>query len=539
MTLRSRIAIALASVTALSAAGIGAPASAVDHHRRTSQAVAWTRLLPASSTDARRAVGRAERRATGADGYRVRYATQDSTGVTHVHLARSYAGLPVLGGDEIVHQAADGTVLGIAGDTTPLTLSVSPSVTAAQARRDAIGGVQGGAALAVDVSHGSPRLVWQVTTHRIRHDGTPSRLLNLIDAHTGRVVSTEQQVETLGGRGVAHYAGSVPLRIVRVRTRFALRDLSRGGTFTTDFHNRVDSLSCQNRGVGCLAGTLVTSRTRTFGNGWLRNRATAAADAQYAANETWDFYLTTFGRRGIWGTGRGADSRVHYGYRYVNAFWDGFRMTYGDGDGYYYGPFTTLDITGHEMTHGVTEHTAGLEYFGDAGALDESTSDVFGTMVEFFARNPKEPGDYLIGEAADLRHHLGLRRMDRPSWDGHSPNCYADTPAFHNLDPHFGSGVGNHFFYLLAEGSGAKTINGVRYDSPTCDGSTVTGIGRTAAARIWYRALTTYMTPDETYPMARADMLRAAADLFPPAADGTPSPQYAATSAAWGAVGVS
>ena len=105
----------------------------------------------------------------------------------------------------------------------------------------------------------------------------------------------------------------------------------------------------------------------------------------------------------------------------------------------------------------------------------------FGTLVEFHAANANDPGDYLIGEEFDLANHAGFRRMDRPSSDGSSYDCWSSGVG--NADVHYSSGVGNHFFYLLAEGSGAKTIGGVAHNSPTCNGSTVTGIGRDAAGR--------------------------------------------------------
>ena len=101
-------------------------------------------------------------------------------------------------------------------------------------------------------------------------------------------------------------------------------------------------------------------------------------------------------------TAAGSYNRVHYGKNYVNAFWDGTKMTYGDGDGTSYGPLVSLDVAGHEMSHGVTEHSANLTYEGESGGLNEATSDIFGTMVEFYAANPNDPGDYLIGEEFDL-----------------------------------------------------------------------------------------------------------------------------------------
>ena len=122
--------------------------------------------------------------------------------------------------------------------------------------------------------------------------------------------------------------------------------------------------------------------------------------------------------------------------------------------------------------------------------------------MEFYANNPTDPGDYLIGEKIDINGNgTPLRYMDKPSKDGVSADCWYS--GLGNLDVHYSSGPANHFFYLLAEGSGSKTVNGVAYDSPTSDGLPVTGIGREAAHDIWYRALTTYMTSTTNYAGAR------------------------------------
>ena len=104
--------------------------------------------------------------------------------------------------------------------------------------------------------------------------------------------------------------------------------------------------------------------------------------------------VTSFG--GPWNTGVGARSRVHYGNAYVNAFWDGTQMTYGDGASNAK-PLVSLDVAAHEMSHGVTENSAALRYTGDAGGLNEANSDIFGTSVEWYANNAADVGDYLIG----------------------------------------------------------------------------------------------------------------------------------------------
>ncbi len=115
--------------------------------------------------------------------------------------------------------------------------------------------------------------------------------------------------------------------------------------------------------------------------------------------------------------------------------------------------------------------------------------------------------------------------MYNPALDGKSANCWSSTVG--SLDVHYSSGVANHFFYLLAEGSNASPA------SPTCNGSTITGIGRAAAEKIWYRALTVYMTSSTNYAAARTATLKAATDLY-----GTGSTQYTTVAAAWSAVNV-
>ncbi|GGF38366.1 peptidase [Marmoricola endophyticus] len=462
-------------------------------------------------------------------GLTVKDAIVDSTGASHVRMTRTYAGLRVLGGDLVLHRTAAGKVAGVSQ-----TLASAPSMSAtpklsADTLVSRLGlKTQGKPELVVDAVDEAPRLAWLFTTGGTQADGTPSRLEHVVDATTGKTIRTEQQIETVDGDGDSLYLGTVPLDLTKSGATYQLKSGSRGGTYTTDVNNKTDGTLCQLFG-NCPTGTTFTSSTTHFG-GAATNRATAGVDAQRGSDLTWDYYKQTFGRNGIFGTGKGSYNRVHYGKNYVNAFWDGTKMTYGDGDGQQYGPLVSVDVTGHEMSHGVTENTAGLTYSGESGGLNEATSDIFGSMVEFYADDAKDPGDYLIGEQFD-KTKKGLRRMDDPASDGKSQSCYSSSTK--SVDVHYSSGVGNHFYYLLAEGSGAKTINGVAHDSPTCNGSSVTGIGRDAAQRIWYRALTTYFTSSTTYAQARTATLSAAKDLY-----GTGSTQYAAVGKAWSAVSV-
>jgi Zn-dependent metalloprotease len=523
-------AVAAVATAGLAPAGSAAGASSGDHDSLVAAAIA-----SAESHAGATAFGAGQQlRAVGT--------IVDPDGTSHVRMQRTYRGLEVVGGDLVVHQTAaeqwKGSSLTLG---KPLTLGVTPTVSRVAAEATAFapsavtrkisGATVLGTALVVDATGASPRLAWRVITGGTQSDGTPSRLASYVDARSGALIRAEQQIETVDGSGQSLYGGTVPLQLTLSGSTYQLKDPTRGNTYTTDMGNASDGTLCQLLGWGCKTGTLFTSPDNSFGNGSTSSRESAAVDAQYGTNMTWDFYKNTFGRNGIFGNGTGSYNRVHYGSNYVNAFWDGTKMTYGDGDGTSYGPLTSLDVAGHEMSHGVTENTAGLTYSGESGGLNESTSDIFGTMVEFYANNAYDPGDYLIGEQFDLKKHLGFRRMDNPASDGSSVNCWSSSTG--NLDVHYSSGVGNHFFYLLSEGSGAKTLNGVSYNSPTCNGSTVTGIGRDAAAKIWYRALTVYMTSSTNYSGARTATLNAAKDLY-----GAGSTQYNAVAAAWSAVNV-
>ncbi len=470
--------------------------------------------------------------------------TVEPDGTSHVRLDRTYRGLPVLGGDLVVHQTSDAGYDGVSQTLArPLAVATTPSLTAAAARVVALKpatatrtirnlrAADAAPRLVVDALGAGPVLAWEVTTLGRRADGTPSRLATYVNAADGSVVRRVEGIHTADGSGNSLYSGTVPLSVAQSGSGYTLTDVAHGNGATTDMQNKEDSLFCQIFGAGCTNGVTYTSPDASFGTGTNANRETAAVDAHYGGATTFDYFKLVHGRNGIFGNGTGAPSRVHYGNGYVNAFWDGSKMTYGDGDGTSFGPLVSLDVAGHEMSHGVTENTANLTYSGESGGLNEATSDIFGSMVEFYAGNAADPGDYYIGERFDLARHEGFRRMDHPSLDGDSYDCYRS--GIGNADVHYSSGLGNHFFYLLAEGSGAKVIGGKQHDSPTCNGSTVTGIGRDAAAKVWFRALTTYFTSGTTYAQARTGTLNAARDLF-----GAGSTQYNAVAAAWSAVDV-
>jgi zinc metalloprotease ZmpA len=482
---------------------------------------------------------------SGADDYRAVGTIAGADGTQHIRYERTYHGLPVLGGEFVVHQTGDGTVDGVSvAQSRSVDLSTTPDFARTDVRaiaRDAFDGTDisrvSKPKLVVDARYGPAKLAWMSVVKGFASDGqTPSLVTVLVDAKNGDLLDSEDSVTTWApidlnsdgptagdetqaadvGTGQSIYLGEVQIETTAGGSGFEMVDGARGNGTTCDMNN----------GQGSCA--TFTDPDNAWGDGTQNDRASAGVDAHYGAALTYDYFTQTHNWNGVFGDGSGVPSRVHYGQAYVNAFWDGSQMTYGDGEGNAR-PLVSLDVAGHEMAHGVTEHTAGLEYSGDAGGLNEATSDIFGSMVEFYANNAADPGDYDIGEKIDI-FGTGepLRYMYQPSLDGISYDCW--DPSVPGSDPHYSSGVGNHFFFLLAEGSGDTPYG----SSPTCDGSTITGIGRDKAAQIWFTALSQYMTSTETYSEARAHTVQAATDLY-----GAGSPEVQTVEAAWTAVSVS
>ncbi|MHC3470014.1 M4 family metallopeptidase [Streptomyces sp. 7R007] len=582
------VAVAVAVTTAatgLAGTAFAGPVTGAGH------AAAAADTPAASVVAAARAAAFAHASATGVsqgDELRAQDVMIDPEGARHVRFTRTHQGMPVLGGDLVVHLTRQLAYAGVtrAADHTVRLAATDATLTAAQAERKAAAVAQGDAGtarLVVDARDGAAALAYQVTvTGSETAEAGGSRTV-VVDAVTGKVRSntpdsdeflspkllkalsrrgetldpatgTGAEATTLSasaaaasgatrypatakGTGKSLFVGQVPLTTTQTaRTSYLLKDPTRWGTETRDARGQeLESFA---------RGKKFTSTTNKWGNGAVSSRASAAVDAQYGITETLDFYKKTFARKGIENNSKGAHGMVHFGNQVGNAFWDSTCdcMLYGDGDGdMIKKPLVVLDVTGHELTHGVVDATAKLEptridsdgnQYGEPGALNESLADIFGSNVEFFAKNAKDTPDYLIGEKLGLDQKF-LRRLDHPSLDKLEGTIDYWSPETYDAEVHAGSGVSSHAYYLLAEGSGRKTIGGVTYDSPTYDGSTVKGIGRTKATAIFYRALTRYMVSTTDFHDARTATLKAAKDLY-----GLNSTEYKTVNAAWAAVNV-
>lgn len=255
----------------------------------------------------------------------------------------------------------------------------------------------------------------------------------------------------------------------------------------------------------------------------------AVNQAHEGTAKTYDFYREVYGRDSIDARGMELISSVHYGVAFDNAFWNGAQMVYGDGSGRIFqeGAFTrALDVIAHELTHGITEFTAGLEYSTQPGALNESFSDVFGSLVKQCSLGQTaDEADWLIGEGA-LVPTLGqaLRSLKEPgtaySGDrqpGHMRD-YLDLPddndpSNDNGGVHINSGIPNHAFYLAA-----TAIGGNAWEK---------------AGRIWYATLTDRLGPSSRFEEAAQATVAVAGELFD-----SGGPEQQAVEAAWQQVGL-
>ncbi|MFJ3960180.1 M4 family metallopeptidase [Streptomyces sp. NPDC090036] len=462
----------------------------------------------------------------------VRDVVKDADGTTHTTYERTYDGLPVLGGDLTVH-AKDGVTKSVTKATNHeikvATTEASVTPAAAESQAVSVANAEGSkeakasknARKVIWAADGVPVLAFETVVGGLQHDGTPNELHVVTNAKTGAKITEWQAVET--GTGNTMYSGQVTLGTSQSGSTWNLTDAARGNHKTYNL----------NRGSSGT-GTLFSGPDDVWGNGLPANLETAAADAHYGAAVTWDYYKNVHGRNGLRNDGVSPYTRVHYGNNYVNAFWQDscFCMTYGDGDGNAK-PLTSTDVAAHEMTHGLTSVTGNMTYSGEPGGLNEATSDIMAAAVEFYANNAQDVGDYLVGEKIDIRGNgTPLRYMDKPSKDGSSKDSWYS--GIGSIDVHYSSGPANHWYYLASEGSGAKVVNGVSYDSPTADGLPVTAIGRDAASKIWFRALTVgYFKSNTNYADARVQTLKAAADLY-----GQGSTIYNNVANAWAGVAV-
>ena len=420
---------------------------------------------------------------------------KDNLGHTHIRLQQRLRGLPVYGAEYIVHVNGNGKVYAINGRFAPdHDLPRNPSIDGWSALELAASqaGITGGrwsdmraALVYVATEKGSAFLAWRGTIEYVDEQGE-QRDIVYANAITGDLVLRDAQIHRARNR--ATYNGN---------------------------------------NTSSLPGTLVLTET----GGSTSDSAISTAHAHAATS--YDYYKAVHNRDSFNNAGAQIKTTVHHQVNYNNAFWNGTQLVYGDGDGtQFYMLGNALDVGAHELTHAVTTYSANLTYSNESGALNEGTSDIMAAAVEAWKDGAVSSDTWKVGEDVTTPNTAGdaLRYMNDPVADGSSYDYYPTryTGTGDNGGVHLNSGIANLAWKLMVTG-GTHPRGKTTVSVPALSATAMTSIDM--AAKIWYRALTVYMTSSTNFQGARTATAQAATDL------------YGATAAAtvhkgWDAVGV-
>ena len=430
---------------------------------------------------------------TGSEDFEPVSETTDHLGQRHVKLQQKLRGLNVVGAEYIVHSDASGKVLAINGRVAAdRNLPRNPSVDGWSAieRAASQAGIANGTfgdkpELTYVVNERSNAyLAWSTTVEYVDEEGEQRDIL-YADATTGDLVLRAPQIHRARNR--ATYNG-----------------------------NQTSS----------LPGTLVLTET----GGTTSDSVISTAHAHAATS--YDYYKGVHNRDSFNNAGAQIKTTVHHQVNYNNAFWNGSQLVYGDGDGTTFTPLgNALDVGAHELTHAVTTYSANLTYSNESGALNEATSDIMAAAVEAWKYGAVSTNTWLVGEDIYTPGTAGdaLRTMADPAASGdydYYPTRYTGTSD--NGGVHWNSGIANLAFKLMVTG-GTHPRSKTTVVVPALNATAMTSIDM--AAKIWYRALTVYMTSSTNFAGARTATAQAATDLYG-------STAAAAVNLGWDAVGV-
>jgi Zn-dependent metalloprotease len=385
----------------------------------------------------------------------------------------------------------------------------------------------------------SYQLAYLVKT-RIADGATPRYHDTIVSARTGAILKQWNMVQTVAGTGNSQYNGAVPLNTQLSGSTYRMVDTTRGtgGTY--------GAMAITNANHGTTAGAVYTNATNTWGDGKQyisggsttnANGQTAAVNAMWGLRNTYDMLKNVLGWQSLDGRNTATYIAAHVNTAYDNAYYsDTCRcMFIGDGSSFY--SLGSIDVIGHEMSHGVTAATSNLTYSGESGGLNESASDIGGEAVEAYARAggtgtvvPATGNDWVMGKEIS-KSGTPLRYLYKPSKDGSSPDAWSSS--IKSLDVHYSSGPNNRMFYFLAKGSNATTTSDYYSRYLVQSPKAMTGIGTDHAYRIWFRALTTKFTSSTNYADARTKMIASATELY-----GAGSKEVKAVTRAYAAINV-
>ena len=475
-------------------------------------------------------------------------AESDNLGFHHVRLAQTFQGLRVVGGDLIVHFDKSGHAYQVNGSYVPdLQLDVVPQIGITQAVRIAQAdlasiGQPGGSlqtnARVVYARNVAPQLAYELTfTYQDPKTG-PACWRYWIDARQGSVLFRYNDIKKIAAPTANGTSTAITGNILA----------GEGGQSVSvnGWHENTDIYYLYSPDLSWMIYNVAISGWPDFNTYAYRTTADWAATdpAEMSLGRNFEiaqsFYRDVMGRQSFDDAGKMARANAHEGIDFVNAYWDGYELYFGDGDGIEATSLAVLDVAGHEYTHAVTQYTSDLIYANESGALNESFSDVMAAAIEFYGQADgrasypnKVPGaaDWLLGEdcwlsSTALRDIRNPRNPVTVGAGNEQPSRYRGkfwySGTGDNGGVHQNSGVQNFCFYLLSEG-GSGTNDGLKY--------AVTGISITNAQQVAFRALTVYCTPSTDHQGARAAWLSAARDLN--------TNWVMSVAQAWSAVGVS
>ncbi|MGR3765908.1 M4 family metallopeptidase [Rossellomorea sp. NS-SX7] len=462
---------------------------------------------------------------------KVKKVEKDDLGMTHVRFNQTNNGILVEGSEIIVHYNKNNEITSVNGSyhqaAEETDINLSPQLSSSNAVEKAKSAVKAPekltyaptSELVIYPFEGKNHLTYKVNVNFLGE--APGNWFVFIDAKTGEVVDQynaimhAEDIKTQTGSGIGVLGEHRLLHISQTKepnegTMFQMADYSHEGLegiLTYDYsNNRLE---------------IFKDKDAAFHSDFDR----PAVDAHYNSEKVYEYYLNEHGRNSLDDEGMPIQSVVHYGNNYNNAFWNGTYMVYGDGDGEFMIPLSAgLDVAAHEMAHGVTSNSANLLYRFQSGALNEAFSDIFGALID---DENWELGEDIMAPAAKESGRESLRSLSDPSkypvkadyvpygnGDGMYPSHmdeFYDLPG--NLDNggvHINSSIINHAAYLTAQ-----------------------EIGREKLGKIYYRALTTYLTSLSDFSDARQAIIQSAEDLY-----GAGSEEAAAAAGGFDSVGI-
>lgn len=444
---------------------------------------------------------------------------RDGMNKTHYKMAYKVSGIPVYGSEVILHTNSNNEVYAMNSSEQVAVENIDYSSLYVLSSHDAIKKAE--ASLDFELATDTYTQIPQVDQFIYAYGGSfypvylvtleflspyPAYMKIFVNAEDGSIVDAYNGLADADGPTVGSGLGTdgneKTINTYLYEGQYYLYDDTKAMT------GQIATYDINHGGEASLPGNYAVDADNNFNS----ESQKAAVDAHFFAGVTYDYFLSRHNRDSFDNKGTSIKSTVHFGNNYNNAFWSGSQMVYGDGDGQQFSPLSgALDVVAHELAHAVTQHSANLEYRNQSGALNESYSDVFGSAAEYMHTGQEDW--WVLAEAVWTPHTVGdsMRNMKTPELGNQPSHMDQYNPTTQdNGGVHINSGIPNKAYYLAAMEMGVEK-----------------------AEKIYYRALTTYLTRTSNFAANRNALLQSAKDLY-----GNNSSEYIAIANAQAAVGI-